>query len=87
MTGLTPPVVEDIEFIARAAVGGGASCDACCDVLGTGTVTITNALAVLRAAIGLPVEFACPTECTGLPGGNGGTHTAEVVVSDITCEE
>lgn len=47
-------------FVLRASVGL-ASCDVCvCDVNGSGSVSATDALAVLQIAVGQPVPLQCP---------------------------
>lgn len=47
-------------FILSAAAGS-ASCDACvCDLNGSGSVTASDALAALHAAVGLDTPLACP---------------------------
>jgi hypothetical protein len=55
------PVATDALFVLRAAVGL-ASCDVClCDPDDSGLVVASDALTVLKFAIGQPVALACPT--------------------------
>ncbi len=86
VTGLSPPTAEDMYFVLGVSVGSGGACDACeCDVIRDDRITGSDALAILAAAMGEPVTLACPP-CTGPPGGTGGSTTAEVSISEITCQ-
>lgn len=54
------PMSSDALFVLRAAVGQNA-CNRCiCDVDDSGTITATDALAVLQDAVGLTVVDGCP---------------------------
>ncbi len=60
------PLSADALFTLYAAVGVETTCAACeCDVSGDEQVSATDALAVLRRAVGLVVPFACPA-CTDI---------------------
>jgi hypothetical protein len=55
--------VADALFVLKAAVGG-ATCAACrCDVDGSGSVTASDAVQVLRRALGMRARLDCPL-CT-----------------------
>lgn len=59
---LIDPTVADALFVLRAAVQL-ADCDArVCDVTSSGAVESSDALRVLRAAVGIPTLLACPSE-------------------------
>ncbi|HXC50294.1 MAG TPA: hypothetical protein VN634_05365 [Candidatus Limnocylindrales bacterium] len=67
------PKTADALAALKKAVGSPSACDAkpcICDVDGSGTVTTTDALRLLRAAVGQSVELSCSCveECTLLSG-------------------
>jgi hypothetical protein len=51
--------IGDALFVLKAAVGT-ASCSCRCDVDSSSSVTVSDALLVLRASVGQQVELACP---------------------------
>jgi len=54
------PTASDALFTLKAAVGS-TTCDVrVCDVNSSATVTVTDALAILRTAVGQPLELNCP---------------------------
>jgi hypothetical protein len=61
-TGETPKA-SDALFVLRASVGT-EECSLCvCDVNASGSVTATDALITLQAAVGLDVSLDCPDDC------------------------
>lgn len=50
---------SDALFALNVSVGLGSCIETLCDVNGTGTTTSTDALAILNAGVGLPVETSC----------------------------
>lgn len=56
----TQPRVGDALFVLRTALGVAACSPRVCDVTGDGTVTTSDALAVLKLCVGIPVALACP---------------------------
>jgi hypothetical protein len=50
---------SDALFALNVSVGLGSCIETLCDVNGSGTTTSTDALAILNAGVGLPVETAC----------------------------
>jgi cysteine-rich repeat protein len=57
----TVPKTSDALFVLRAGVGSAACSPVVCDVNGSGDVNASDALAVLRKAVGQQVIFDCPT--------------------------
>lgn len=54
------PTTSDALFTLRAAVGAASCALWACDADGSGAVTTTDALRVLKTAVGQPTELACP---------------------------
>lgn len=61
----SPPYDEvtssDARFVLRAAVDSVAGDPCVCDVNGSGEVSATDALVVLRSAVGLDILLTCPS--------------------------
>lgn len=57
---------SDALIVLRGAVDIGACPLVICDVDWSGDVTATDALGVLKTAVGLHVTLACPAPCTNL---------------------
>jgi len=85
----TKPKAADALFTLRAAVGQ-VGCDLrVCDVNQSSTVTATDALTILKAAVGLPVELACSswTTSTTLPPTTIPTTTTTTTAPTTTLPE
>jgi type II secretory pathway component GspD/PulD (secretin) len=70
----TGPKTADALATLKAAVGSPSACDVkpcICDVNGDGHITTSDALRVLRVAVGqsVPLECDCPAECVAVGGG------------------
>lgn len=54
------PKASDALYVLRAAVASGACDIRVCDVSDTNTVTASDALMILKAAVGQDILFNCP---------------------------
>ncbi|HXC49620.1 MAG TPA: hypothetical protein VN634_01930 [Candidatus Limnocylindrales bacterium] len=54
------PAIADCLYIARASIGSRPCSECVCDVNGSGSIEISDALRCLRVAIGGQGELACP---------------------------
>ncbi|HYC54540.1 MAG TPA: hypothetical protein VEL28_06360 [Candidatus Binatia bacterium] len=62
-TSGSQPTTRDALYVLRASVGS-EECELCvCDVDDSGDIETTDALAVLRTAVGLDAAIDCPDEC------------------------
>lgn len=58
----TKPKSSDALFVLRAGVQGSNCAPSVCDANGNGSVTATDALVILKKAVGQEVTLACPAE-------------------------